>query len=699
MARSLYVTAMGPSSGKSVVTLGLMDLLSRRVGRVGFFRPVIRAGAGRDNDIELVRTRYTPEIAYEDCYALTSEQVRAMVGGGGSGEAAYEDALKAILARFKALEAKVDVVLCEGTDFTGVSAPHEAEFNATVARHLGTPVIVVLNGRQKSAADVASMLDLSLDSLDSESATPLVALVNRVEPDQVAELRTRCQRHPSGVPVFVVPEEPILDSPTLAELATALSANLVLGDRADLDRIVTSVKVAAMRLPNLLDHLEAGSALIVPGDRADVILGANAARSSDSFPAPVGLVLSGGLLPEPQVVRLVEGLRTRPLPMLSVELDTYETAAAVHAVESAVTPGNDRKITAALRVFEDNVDAAELERRMDVVRNQVVTPLMFEYELIERAKRERKHIVLPEGDDDRILEAADQLLRRNVCELTILGEEDRVLRRAADLGFDLSAAHLVNPTTSPWLDRFAQAYFDLRKHKGVTENLAQDIITDVSYFGTMMVHLGLADGMVSGAAHTTAHTIRPSLEFVKTKPGVSIVSSVFFMLLEDRVLVYGDCAVNPNPTATQLADIAVSSADTAQTFGVDPLVAMLSYSTGESGTGEEVEKVKEATQLARSRRPDLKIEGPLQYDAAVDVSVARKKLPGSEVAGHATVFVFPDLNTGNNTYKAVQRSAGAVAVGPVLQGLRKPVNDLSRGASVADIVNTVAITAVQAQES
>jgi phosphate acetyltransferase len=413
----------------------------------------------------------------------------------------------------------------------------------------------------------------------------------------------------------------------------------------------------------------------------------------------VGLVLSGGLVPEPQIVRLVEGLRSKPLPMLLVETDTYETAAAIHRVESAVTPGNDRKITAALRVFEENVDASELERRMDVVRSDVVTPLMFEYELIERAKRQRKHIVLPEGDDERILEAADQLLRRNVCEITILGVEERIARRAADLGLDLSAAHVVDPTTSPLLERFAQTYFELRRHKGVTENLAHDLLTDVSYFGTMMVQLGLADGMVSGAAHTTAHTIRPSLEFVKTKPGVGIVSSVFFMCLEDRVLVYGDCAVNPNPSAEQLADIAISSAVTAQAFGVEPLVAMLSYSTGESGAGRDVDKVKEATLLVRSRRPDLKVEGPLQYDAAVDVSVARTKLPGSEVAGHATVFVFPDLHTGNNTYKAVQRSAGAVAIGPVLQGLNKPVNDLSRGATVADIVNTVAITAVQAQEA
>jgi phosphate acetyltransferase len=279
----------------------------------------------------------------------------------------------------------------------------------------------------------------------------------------------------------------------------------------------------------------------------------------------------------------------------------------------------------------------------------------------------------------------------------VLGDPDAVKDRAASLGLDLADLRVVDPQRSEWREDFARTYQELRRHKGVSQRLAEDLMADVSYFGTMMVHKGLADGMVSGAAHTTAHTIRPAFEFIRTVPGTSIVSSVFFMLLADRVLVYGDCAVVPNPDAEQLADIAVASAGTAARFGVEPRVAMLSYSTGESGAGSDVEKVRQATAIARERRPDLLIEGPIQYDAAIDPQVAHAKLPGSQVAGRATVFVFPDLNTGNNTYKAVQRSASAVAVGPVLQGLRKPVNDLSRGATVADIVNTVAITAIQAQ--
>jgi phosphate acetyltransferase len=352
-----------------------------------------------------------------------------------------------------------------------------------------------------------------------------------------------------------------------------------------------------------------------------------------------------------------------------------------------------------LALFQKHVDIAELTIEMGLAQSSVITPLMFEYGLIERARSHRKRIVLPEGGDDRILRAAAILLAREVADLTILGDETEIRARATALGLDITAAQVLSPTDAEHVARFAQEYAQLRAHKGITLEQAADTVTDVSYVGTMMVHLGLADGMVSGAAHTTAHTIRPSFEIIKTRPGVNVVSSVFLMALADRVLVYGDCAVIPDPTSIQLADIAISSAATAQQFGIEPRVAMLSYSTGESGTGADVDKVREATALVRERMPELLVEGPIQYDAAADAAVAAAKLPGSQVAGRATVFVFPDLNTGNNTYKAVQRSAGAVAIGPVLQGLNKPINDLSRGALVDDIVNTVAITAIQAQEA
>jgi phosphate acetyltransferase len=697
VARSVYITAMGPSSGKSVVTLGLMELLSRRVGRVGFFRPVIRGGAEPDNDIELIRTRYQLSQEYGDCYALTGGEVQAMTASGAD-EDATQAGLKTIVARFKELEHRVDFVLCEGTDFTGVSAPLEFAFNARVAGHLGCPVLVVVNGAHTDSDDVPGAVAVAAESL-APDATALGVVVNRVPPAHLDRVRLRLAEHPAPAPVWVLPDQPLLRSPTLAELGKALGAELVFGEPEDLSRVVRDVKVAAMTVPNLLPHLSEDTLLIAPGDRADVIAVAYLSRLSSGSPSPAGLVLTGGLRPEPAVVKLVEGVRSPSLAVLATDHHTYETALTVTAVEAAVTPGNERKIAAALGVFEDHVDLAELERLIEVSRTTRVTPIMFEYELVERAKADRKRIVLPEAGDDRILVAADRLLRRGVVDLTLLGSEEATLRRAGELGLDLSGIDVIDPLTSPLLQDFASTYYELRKHKaGITENLAHDLLTDVSYFGTMMVFKGIADAMVSGATHTTAHTIRPALEFIKTRPGVGIVSSVFFMCLADRVLVYGDCAVNPNPDAVQLADIAISSADTAARFGVEPRVAMLSYSTGSSGGGEDVDKVRDATALVRSRRPELKVEGPIQYDAAIDAGVAAAKLPGSEVAGHATVFVFPDLNTGNNTYKAVQRSANAVAIGPVLQGLRMPINDLSRGCTVTDIVNTVAITAVQAQD-
>jgi phosphate acetyltransferase len=496
---------------------------------------------------------------------------------------------------------------------------------------------------------------------------------------------------------------PSLAAPTVAEVARALAARyLQPGEGAaapSVRREIHSVIVGAMRLPHFLEHLGDGDLVITPGDRADLVVGSLAARLSSTYPDVAGLLLTGGLTPEPSVVKLIDGLDAASLPVIAVDTDTYQTAAAVGGVPARLSADNEGKIATALGLFDEHVDASTLLQRIEVTRSTRVTPLMFEHQLIERAKADRRHLVLPEGTEDRILRAAEQLLRRGVVDLTALGDEAEVRRRAASLGLDLDGLRVVDPQHSEWLEDFAQTYYELRKHKGVGLPLARDTMVDVSYFGTMMVYKGLADGMVSGAAHTTAHTIRPAFEIIRTAPGVSVVSSVFFMCLPDRVLVYGDCAIVPNPNAEQLADIAISSAETAATFGIEPRVAMLSYSTGESGAGTDVDKVREATRIARQRRPDLPIEGPIQYDAAIDPDVARIKLPGSPVAGRATVFIFPDLNTGNNTYKAVQRSANAVAIGPVLQGLRKPVNDLSRGASVADIVNTVAITAIQVQRS
>jgi phosphate acetyltransferase len=504
---------------------------------------------------------------------------------------------------------------------------------------------------------------------------------------------------PAEQTLYVLPETEALAKPTIGEISKTLGGECLCGEDEALNQVVTDYKVAAMEIPDFLNYIEDGSLIITPGDRSDIILASLAADVSAAYPRVAGLLLTGGLEPAENVQRLLAGLRRTKVAILSVPMDTFRTALAVNRVESTILPGDDRKIAAALGVFEQNVEVKDLQQRIAVHHSERMTPLMFEYQLVHRAKAERKHIVLPEGSDERILRAAEILTLRGVADLTLLGNPDKIRGRIGELGLQLAEIPIIDPVNSPKRDEYAAIYYELRKHKGISEQMAQDALADVSYFGTLMVYSGDADGMVSGAVHTTQHTIRPSFETVKTKPNTKLVSSVFFMCLADRVLVYGDCAVNPNPDAEDLADIAITSAGTAAAFGIEPRVAMLSYSTGASGKGADVEKVREAVRIARARRPDLKLEGPIQYDAAVDASVARSKLPDSEVAGHATVFIFPDLNTGNNTYKAVQRSAGAVAIGPVLQGLNKPVNDLSRGCTVTDIVNTVTITAIQAQTS
>ena len=502
---------------------------------------------------------------------------------------------------------------------------------------------------------------------------------------------------PANLPVFVLPAHPMLDKPTVGEIKRALGAEILHGDLPCLDREVAHYQIASMELPHFLDHLEEGSLVMASGDRSDILIGTLVADAATSYPGVAGVILTGGFKPVPQVLRLFAGLRRSPVPILSANADTFATATMVDSLVAGIDPENQRKIAGALGVFESHVDLGELGRRIAIMRSPRVTPLMFQHDLVGRARARRRHIVLPEGVEERVLRAAEIIRLRDVVELTLLGSPVEIKEKITALGLSLGEVTIIDPATSELREEFGRTYFELRKHKGISLEMALDVMTDVSYFGTMMVHRGIADGMVSGAINTTQHTIRPALEFVRTRPGCSIVSSVFCMCLPDRVLVYGDCAVNPDPNAKQLADIAVSSAETAQSFGIEPRVALLSYSTGTSGSGADVEKVKEAARLARQLRPEFKIEGPIQYDAAIGPEVAKVKLPESDVAGRATVFIFPDLSAGNNAYKAVQRAANAVAIGPVLQGLNKPVNDLSRGCTIPDIVNSVIMTAIQAQ--
>jgi phosphate acetyltransferase len=688
VSRSVYVASPEGFTGKSAVALGLLDALTREVGSVGVFRPLTTTSSG-SNDIDLIVDLLVnqPGISqsYDEAIGVTYDAARADA----------DEALHVIVERFGQLTDRFDVILVVGSDYTDVATGTELSFNAKIAANLGSPVILVVHGRERSPEQIRAAAASAIAELRANHAQTVAVIANRVDHEIAQAIRAALADLPNVV-TAAISESPLLSAPTFRDLVAAADGRLVLGNEAWMDREALSVIVAAMSLPNVLDRLGPDVAVIAPSDRTDLIPGLMLAHQSGTFPVLAGILLTGGYPIPDSIRRLSEGVQ-QDLPIALTDLGTFTTAERLMRVRGPITKESSRKIETARRGFAEQVDQAALLAAINVSASDVRTPLMFEYQLMERARADRQRIVLPESDDDRILEAVAILLRRGVANLILLGDETKVRARASALGLDLDEASIVSPSQPDLVETFAAAYAQARAHKGMTLERARAAMTDVSYFGTMMVHLGLADGMVSGAVNTTAHTIRPALEFVKTKAGVSTVSSVFLMCLADRVLVYGDCAVIPEPTSEQLADIAISSAETAQQFGIQPRVAMLSYSTGTSGSGADVEKVRAATQLVALRAPDLLLEGPIQYDAAVDPEVARTKLPNSSVAGRATVFIFPDLNTGNNTYKAVQRSAHAIAIGPVLQGLRKPVNDLSRGALVSDIVNTVAITAVQAQ--
>ena len=687
MARNLYITGMESGSGKSVVALGLMETLAGRSQKAGFFRPIVPSGDTPDAQLELVRSRYRLPSTYEEMHGLSAEEAHALIADGRHSELEQR-----VFDAYKRIEQRFEVVVCEGTDFVGVLPALDFDLNATLANQLGCPVLVVIRG--DSVAGIASAVRVARASLTRRSCSLFGVIVNRVPPQLLAEMRAHSVMYDRNEPLYVLPEDRALAHATVGQVARELQARVLVGGGGRLAREVREVRIGAMSVEHFLDDLADGTLVVVPGDRADIILASLAASQSRALPAVSGLVLTAGYEVPPSIISL---LRRAPFAVMEVAERTFPTATAVESIHPVITAEDEPKIASAVSVFEAGVDPRELAERIALPGPSTRTPMMFQYELLERARQRRRRIVLPEGEDERILRAADILLRRGAVDLVILGDEEEVRSAAASRGLDLRGAEIVDPVGSPLRSEYAAVYHELRKHKGVTPDLALDVVSDASYFGTLMVHTGAADGLVSGASHTTADTIRPAFEIIRSSPGVSVVSSVFFMCMDDRVMVYGDCAVNPTPDAEQLADIAISSAETAAAFGVEPRIAMLSYSTGESGKGPQVTAVREATAFVRERRPELMVEGPIQYDAAVDAHVAQLKLPGSEVAGRATVFIFPDLDTGNVAYKAVQRSTGAIAIGPVLQGLRKPVNDLSRGCTVPDIVNTVAITAIQAQ--
>jgi phosphate acetyltransferase len=695
MSKNLYITALEPQSGISLVALGVMEFLVRNLMRVAVFRPIVntRNDAGKtDEIIHLIASYYNLDIPYRKMYAYTFEEARTLVA-----DKQYDKLLEGILDSYKELENESDFVLCLGTDFESDSAAFEFELNVEIANNLGSPVLMIANAHEGSIEGVVRSCRFAIESFEEKGSKILSIIVNRTPAELQEEmLRSLKEKLEKKIElIYSIPFEESLDRPTMAEIARALNAKVIYGSQ-QLNRVVSRFVIAAMDLKNLLPRLDNDNLVITSIDRIDIILGMLAAYRSSNMPNIGGIVLTGYLQPDEMLRNLLLGMDDL-VPILKVEDDTFTTALKIKAIRNSITPESTLKIASGLGLFESNVSTSELRKKIVGYSMLFTTPKMFEFGLVNRARAFKQTIVLPEGEDERILRAAEILIHRDVVNIVLLGKVQVIKNKILTLGLALSEVTIIDPVQSDLLEDYAATYFDLRRHKGITPDNARDVMSAVNYFGTMMVYKGHADGMVSGAVHSTLNTVRPSLEFVKTKPGSTIMSSVFFMCLESRVLAYGDCAVNPRPTAEQLAEIAIESSKTATLFGIKPLVAMLSYSSGTSGIGEEVEKVKKATEIAHRLAPELLLEGPIQYDAAVDPTVAKTKMPHSKVAGKATVFIFPDLNTGNNTYKAVQRSAGAVAIGPIMQGLNKPVNDLSRGCVVTDIVNTVAITAIQAQ--
>lgn len=688
--KNLYIASLEPNAGSLIVSMGIMELLKSRIHKLAFFKPIVADVSTPDSDIHFMLKHFNLDQSPQCCIGLGVDEVESLLGEGK--ESAI---LERLLEQYHALESEYDFVLIQGLDQAAFSKTLPFNFNHIIAKNLQAPYISVINGKNKTHEQLSHEINLERVSLKNEQVEHIALFVNRLN-----EKNYQCfndEECDQSVPTFFMAEIDELNCISVGEVKYTLQAQQLTGEKKDLDRIIRRPKIAAMNVEHLLERLEDNDLIIVPGDRLDIILTVLYANYSKDFPSIAGILLTGGFIPPASFLKLIGGINFLSIPILTIESDTYKSTLLVDGISAAIHPEQSRKIALAMGEFMNAIEGDALQERLRTAHSDIVTPAMFEYTLYQRARQSRKRIVLPESNDERILRAAEILLRRDAVDLILLGEAENILHHASTLGLDISKATIIDPNTSPLMQSYVDDFYTMRRHKGLSMNTATEAMTHGTYFATMMVHKGDADGMVSGAIHSTQDTILPALQIIKTLPNISLVSSLFFMCLDTKVLVYADCAVNQDPTASQLAEIAIASALTAASFGIPARIAMLSYSTGSSGHGDDVDKVREATAIVRDRQPDLLIEGPIQYDAAIDPDVARIKLPNSPVAGQATIFIFPDLNTGNNTYKAVQRSSGAIAIGPVLQGLKKPVNDLSRGCEIADIVNTILITAIQAQ--
>ncbi|KAF1323191.1 Phosphate acetyltransferase, partial [Globisporangium splendens] len=714
---SLYVTSTEYTKKTSPVLLGLANTLEQKFSSVGYFRPIApgKTSGIEDHHMELMKSELELPEQINELYGVTSERALECWMTGKS-----DDLVEEILSSFEHCKKNHDFMIIEGSPVTEHESAMSWKINIDIARAIGSPVLLLTDMSAVSytngdlVEEIVSRTVLGKEQVEAAGLNYFGTIANRVRSADATTMqgKLRDAMAKKGLPFLgFLPHDSLIASKRLNEVAHKLGAKQLFGSKEISNNVIVSdAVVATSHLRDLFAHLKKyndGILVITSADRSDILLGLLASRIPGVLPNVAGIVLTNGDYPHSNTHEILQGVSELDktglsIPIFVVPHDTYSTATAVSHVSTDIMPTSVRKIGQCKNLFDQFIEKTNLIGELDegVVLHR--SPKHFNHFVLNKARAAQRHIVLTEGEDIRILQAADEILRQRLAKLTILGDPDEIRLHAKTMNLDLSGASVIKPMDSERLNSYAERLYEMRKHKGMTKEIARDTIAEETYYGTMMVEMGDADGMVSGACHTTANTIRPALQLIKTSPERPLVSSVFFMCLEDGVRIYGDCAVNTNPTAEELAQIAVTSAESAEAFGMIPRVALLSYATGDSNKGPIIDKVREATKIAQEMRPDLDIYGPIQYDAAVDESIAKQKLKadstGARVAGHANVLIFPDLNTGNNTYKAVQQSTQCVAMGPMLQGLRKPVNDLSRGATVKDIVTTVAITAIQAEQ-
>ena len=695
---NIFIAPTGLESGLTSISLGLIRALDAQGLKVGFVKPVAPGYAASERSTHLVRTLL--HLQTPDPMHLNLVQQRV---SDGMLDRVLEDtvALHAIASR------DCDVVLIEGL-VPDRSEPYTAKLNAEIAKALNAEILLVASGRNRTVQQVQTELKIQLGIFGGAQANLLGCVINKAgrgprhtgipsvgEVTPATQSEDFSQLKLNNCPLLgTIPWTAELISPRTLDVARALNAEILNAGELDTRRVMR-IAMGARSLGNMIDVLRPGTLLVAPGDRDDILVAAAMAATNGTPLA--GLLLTHGIKPAENLINLCRSALQTGIPVLQTHLDTFATAQQLTHMDTQVAIDDADRVQLIMETVANHLDMPTLMQQLGQPHASRLSPAAFRYQMVEKARAANKRIVLPEGEEPRTIQAAAICQSRGIANCVLLGDPERIVQIAQANEVELpDGLQILDPASVR--HNYVAGMVELRKHKQLTEPMALAQLEDNVVLGTMMLAQNEVDGLVSGAIHTTANTIRPALQLIKTAPGAKLVSSVFFMGLPDQVLVYGDCAVNPDPNAEELADIAIQSAESALAMGISPRIAMVSYSTGKSGSGADVEKVRTATELVRQLRPDLIIDGPLQYDAATTASVARSKAPDSPVAGQATVLVFPDLNTGNTTYKAVQRSANVISIGPMLQGLAKPVNDLSRGALIEDIVYTIALTAIQAQQ-